>query len=377
MSNTFSQLAAHRERAYRLSSMKPAKRLIPFIFLSILAACGNSESKGGERAAPLVKVEPAAMMRFVDAIDAVGTAMANEQVTLAAPVTQRIVSLNFDDGDYVRAGQTLAVLAAGEERAQLAEAQARAREAGQQLERIETLRERGFATKTQLDQQVAASDQARAQAAQARATIGDHVVTAPFGGWVSLRTISPGAVVQAGTEIATISDISRIKLDFSVPETLLSAISPGMGIEGRSAAFPDQPFRGTIDSIDPVIDPTTRAVKVRAILPNGDRKLRPGMLLTVRIESAPRMALSVPELAVVGEGETRYVYALDEGERAKRTTVRTGARLNGRVEVIEGLRPGQQVITDGVVKVADGMKVRLAGPQNAVPPAERAAAKAK
>lgn len=355
--------------------MKPARPLILLAFVSLLAACGGGDAKGGDRAPPLVKAEPATPMRFVDAIDAVGTAMANEQVTLAAPVTERIVRLNFDDGDFVRAGQTLAVLAAGQESAQLAEAQARAREAGQQLDRIETLRERGFATKTQLDQQVAASAQARAQAAQARATIGDRVIAAPFAGWVSLRTISPGAVVQAGTEIATISDISRIKLDFSVPETLLSAITPGMGIEARSAAFPDQPFRGTIDSIDPVIDPTTRAVKVRAILPNGDRKLRPGMLLTVNIESAPRLALAVPELAVVGEGEARYVYTLAPGSRAKRTPVRTGARMNGRVEIVEGLRPGQQVITDGVVKVADGMQVRLAGPQNAIPPAERQPAK--
>jgi membrane fusion protein, multidrug efflux system len=310
-------------------------------------------------------------MRFVDRIEAVGTAFANEQVTLAAPVTERIVSLNFDDGQFVRRGQTLAVLAAGQENAQLAEAQARAREAGQQLQRVQTLRERGFATKTSLDQQVAAAASARAQAAEARASIGDRVIAAPFSGWVSLRTISPGAVVQAGTEIATVSDLSQIKLDFSVPETLLPVVTPGLGIEAISAAFPDQPFRGTIDTIDPVLDPNTRAVKVRAILPNPDLKLKPGMLLTVAIESAPRLGLSVPELAVVGEGEARYVYAVGPGGQVKRTPVRTGTRMAGRIEILEGLRPGQRVVTEGVVKVSDGMKVRLAGPQNAVPARQR------
>lgn len=304
-------------------------------------------------------------MRFVDTIDAVGTALANEQVTIASPVTERIVRLNFDDGDFVRRGQTLAVLAAAQENAQLDQAQARARETQQQLARVRELRERGFATKSSLDQQMAAAAEARAQAAQARATIGDRIITAPFAGWVSLRNISAGAIVQAGTEIARVSDLSTIKLDFTVPETILSVLKPGLPIQAISAAYPDQPFVGTIKVIDPVLDPTTRAVKVRALLPNPGLRLKPGMLLTVKIESDPRTAVSVPELAIVGEGEDRFVYTIAPGEKAKRTPVRTGMRMNGRVEVVAGLKPGQKVVTEGVVKVADGMKVNLAGVRNA------------
>jgi membrane fusion protein (multidrug efflux system) len=304
-------------------------------------------------------------MRFVERIDAVGTALANEQVTLAAPVTERIVRLNFDDGSFISKGQTVAVLAAAQESAQLTEAQARAREAQQQLSRIEALRSRGFATKSSADAQVALAAQARAQAAGARAQIGDRMVTAPFSGWVSLRNISAGAVVQAGTEIATISDVSSIKLDFPVPETVLSALKQGQTIEAVSAAYPDQPFRGQIATIDPVIDPNTRSVTVRARLANPDRRLKPGMLLTVAIETAPRMSLSVPELAVVGEGESRFVYTVGPDGAARRMPVRTGIRQEGRIEIVEGLRPGQQVVTEGVVKLADGMKVRLAGAQNA------------
>lgn len=300
-------------------------------------------------------------MRFVESIEAVGTARANEQVTLAAPVTERIVRLNFDDGSYVRRGQTLAVLAQGQENAQLQEAQARATEATQQLERIEALRSRGFATKTSLDAQAGQAAQARAQAAQARATIGDRVITAPFSGWVSLRNISQGAIVSAGDEIATISDLSQIKLDFPVPETLLSAIRPGQTIAARSAAYPEQPFRGQVSHIDPVIDPNTRAATVRARLPNPDRKLKPGMMLTVAIETAPRTSLSVPELAVIGEGDDRFVYIVGEGGTANRQTVRTGLRSGGRIEILEGLRSGQKVVTEGVVKLSEGMKVRLAG----------------
>jgi membrane fusion protein (multidrug efflux system) len=349
--------------------VRRARNIITCAALFLLAGCGGAggaEPKGkGGRPAPLVKAEPASTLRFVERVEAVGTANANEQVTLSANVTERIDRLYFDDGGYVRAGQIVAVMAQGEEQAELAEAQARAREAGQQLARIETLRARGFATKTNLDQQVAASAQARAQAAQVTATIGDRNLRAPFSGWVSLRNISAGAVVAAGAEIATISDISSIKLDFTVPETLLSVMRPGLSIEARSAAYPDQPFRGRIATVDPVIDPNTRAVTVRARLPNPDLKLKPGMMLTVNIETAPRLGLSVPELAVIGEGDSRYVYIVGADGVAKRVAVKTGLRQDGRIEVVEGLQPGQRIVTEGVVKLADGMKVRLAGPGKA------------
>ena len=329
-----------------------------------LAACGNgNEDKGGRnRQPPLVKAAPAASMRFVETVEAIGTAVANEQVTLSAPVTERIVRLGFDDGQYVRRGQIIAVLAQGQQTAQLAEAQARAREAQQQLTRVEALRARGFATQSNLDAQIASAAAARAQAGQASATIGERVIRAPFAGWVSLRTISAGAVVNSGTPIATISDISTIKLDFPVPETVLATIRPGLTIEARSAAYPDQPFRGQIATIDPVIDPNTRAVTVRARLPNPDGRLKPGMLLTVSIEQAPRLSLGVPELAVVGEGDRRFVYVIDRDGAARRTEIKAGLRSEGRIEILQGLKPGDRVVTDGVVKLSDGMKVKVAGP---------------
>jgi membrane fusion protein (multidrug efflux system) len=356
--------------------------LLVLSLLAFTAACGGSggEEKGKARPAPVVRVEPVSTMRFVESIDAVGTASANEQVTLAAPVTERVMRLGFDDGDFVRKGQMIAILNQGQEAAQLSEAQARQREAQQQLARIDALKRRGFATQANLDTQVAAASAARAQAAEARASIGERVITAPFSGYASLRTISPGAVVSSGTEIATISDISTIKLDFPVPETLLSTIKPGLTIAAVAAAYPDQPFRGQIATVDPVIDPNTRSVKVRAHLPNPDGKLKPGMLLTVSIETSPRLGLSVPELAVVGEGDRRFVYVVGPDGKAQRIEVRTGLRSAGRIEIREGLKPAQKVVTDGVVKLSDGMKVRLVGPGGGRPagaPPSAAAAPAK
>ncbi|MGE0180536.1 MAG: efflux RND transporter periplasmic adaptor subunit [Sphingomonas sp.] len=336
--------------------------LIAVVTLAGLAACGTGEAqKQRDRQPPLVEAEAPRAIRFADRIDAVGTAVANEQVTISAPVTERIVRLNFDDGSFVRRGQVIAVLQQGQQDAQMREAQARLREAEQQLRRVEALKDRGFATRADYDARVASVASARAQAQSAGADIGDRVIRAPFSGWVSLRNISVGAIAGQGTAIATISDISTIKLDFTVPETMLPALREGQPIEAISEAYPGQPFRGVIHTIDPVIDPNTRAVTVRARLPNPDRRLRPGMLLRVAVENAPRQSLSVPELSVVGEGDNRYVFILDRQNRARRAQVRTGTRADGRIEILAGLRPDARVVTEGVVKVADGMTVRLAG----------------
>ncbi len=333
-----------------------ASFVLPVMLLA--AACGGEEKR--ERPAPVVKVAAVTTQAFVDTYNAVGTAVANEQVTLTAPVTERVTQLGFSDGQFVRQGQVIAVLAQGQESATLASAAAQAREADQQLARVSTLRQRGFATKSSLDTQVAVAASARAQAAEARASIADRVIRAPFSGYASLRRISVGAVVGAGTEITTISDTSQIKLDFSIPETMLGAIARGQAIEARAAAYPDIPFRGVVRAIDPVLDPATRAAKMRAILPNGGAQIKPGMLLTVRIETRPRQSVAVPELAIVSEGDARFVYRIVDG-KAKRVAVKTGGRNGDLVEVTDGLAPGTRIVTEGVVKLSEGAAASIAG----------------
>lgn len=336
------------------------RKILTTSALLALAACSNADGRSKQRPEPVVKLAPVVSDRFVETLEAVGTARANEQVTLSAPVTDRVTALNFSDGGFVRKGQVVAVLARGQEQAQLAEAQARAFEAQKQLERLEELKRRGFATTSSYDAQTAVAQSARAQAAQARAAIGDRVLRAPFSGYVSLRNISEGAIVQAGAEVATISDLSQIKLDFTVPETMLATVRAGQSIEAKAAAYPDQRFSGRVQSIDPVINPQTRAATVRAVLPNPGRKLLPGMLLTVSVASAARQALAVPELAVVGEGEKSFVFTVDKGV-ARRVAVELGVRDGQRVEVRSGLRKGQPIVVEGVVKISDGQKVTVAG----------------
>ena len=338
-------------------SLATPRHLALLVLLALVCGCSGAKAER-ERQAPLVQAAPAARHLFVDVIEAVGTAHANEQVVISSNVTERVERVLFDDGMTVARGQLLAVLSQAQETAQLNGALAAEQQATAQYGRIENLFERGFATRTQLDLQLAAAERARADAAQARAAIGDRMIRAPFAGRTGLRSISAGAVVQAGTPLVTISDISRIKLDFTVPETRLAALTIGQEIEASAAAFPGETFRGRITTVDPVIDPTSRAVMVRAILPNPGARLKPGMLLSVRIRRAERLADAVPELAAVGNGEERSVFVLGPGNVARSVTITTGLRDGGLIEV-HGLPRGARVITEGVLKVTEGMTVRL------------------
>ncbi len=344
------------------------KPLILSLMLCV-AACGGGEEKR-DRPAPLVTLGAATQHVFSDRYVAVGTANANEQVSVRAPVTERITQLGFSDGDYVRQGQMLAVLAQGQETASLASAQARARQADQQLARISELHRRGFATNANLEAQTASAASARAAANEARATIGDRVVRAPFSGQVSLRRISVGAVVSAGDEIAAVSDLSSIKLDFTIPETMLANVRVGQDISAKAAAFPDYVASGKIIAIDPVVNPQTRTATLRAILPNRNGQLKPGMLLSVTITSKTRTAPAVPELSLVREGDVSFVYTLDADQKAKRIEVKTGTRDGNLVEIIDGLKVGDQIVTEGVVKLSDGAKVRTGKAKSGEAPAK-------
>ena len=331
-----------------------------------LVACDSSDPKSTpaerDRKPPTVIVQSVANFGFADQIEAVGTAFARESTTLTSTVTERITRLRFQDGESVQKGDVIAELSRSAETADLASASARAKQAQQQYNRINELARRGFATRSQVEAQTAALDAARAQSGLVDAQIGDRIIRAPFAGVVSLRRISEGATVGAGTEIATISDVSTIKLDFSLPELFLSAVQLGQLIEARAAAYPDEVFRGKVEGIDPVVDPITRAVMVRAVLPNGNRQLRPGMLLTVRLIANPRERLAVPELALVAERDRTYVFKIDDENVAIKIPVVVGARQDGMVEVARGLRAGDRIVAEGTVKVRDGGKVRAAGP---------------
>jgi membrane fusion protein (multidrug efflux system) len=323
---------------------------------------GGGPPGGGGPPAP-VRVATTAPYTFSDAIQAIGTAEAYESIIVTSNVTDTIGSIHFDSGDSVSRGSVLVRLSAREEQAQLNEARAAAEEAERARVRFQELFDRGFSPRAQLDQSVAAAERASAQVGAVEARLADRVIRAPFAGVVGLRQVSPGALVRPGDPIATLDDTSRIKLDFDVPETQIAVISRGVGLAARTEAYPGAVFEGEIDQVDSRINPTSRTVRVRAVLPNGDGRLRPGMLMTVEIRANPRTALAVPEVSVIDEEDGPIVFVAAPGPDgrtvAQRTPVRVGQRVAGVVEVLAGLSEGDVVVVEGVNRVRPGQTLQV------------------
>ncbi|HMA24152.1 MAG TPA: efflux RND transporter periplasmic adaptor subunit, partial [Gemmatimonadaceae bacterium] len=177
-------------------------------------------------------------------------------------------------------------------------------------------------------------------------------------GVLGFRNVSPGTLVTPSTPITSIDDISIIKLDFTVPETVLGSMSPGAKIVAKSVSFPGREFEGIVRTIGSRVDPVTRAATIRAHIVNQDRALRPGMLLTVDVVTSQHEALVVPEGAVFQVQNRAYVYRLD-GQTARQQQIEIGGRRFGIVEVRSGLEEGDTIVVEGIVKLRDGVQVRF------------------
>lgn len=309
----------------------------------------------------LVTLASASSREFVDLIEAIGTARANESIEITAKTSDTVARLNFTDGQQVASGHIVAEMASREQSADITAAEATLREQEQTLKRARTLRERGFVTQASLDAARAARDSAAARLAATRSRMADRTIRTPFAGVLGLRRVSVGALVRPADVITTLDDISRIKVDFSVAETRMAGITRGQTVRATAAAFPNESFTGTVDSIDTRIDPQSRTITVRAVFANDKGRLLPGMLMTVGIESNRRQSLSVAEQTLVPIENKQFVYVVEGENKAERREVRTGARIPGHVEILGGLREGESVVLDGTLKMRPGATIRLAG----------------
>ncbi len=308
----------------------------------------------------LVVTEPVQRQPFVNSVEALGTTRANESLTLTANLTDTIRRVNFDDGDYVTSGQVLVELTSEEEGAQLAEARANLEEAQRRLRRLEDLDEQGIAATSDVDQARSEAAAAKARLNTVLARLEDRLIRAPFSGVLGFRQVSPGTLLTPGEAITTLDDVSLIKLDFTVPETVLSLMQPGNKIYARSVSWGDREFVGNVRAVGSRVDPVTRAAIVRAIIDNADGALRPGMLLTVKLITEERSAILIPEKSVVQVTDNAFVYVVGPDQTATRKPVQLGARQPGVVEITGGLQEGDQIVTEGIIKLRDGMQVRTA-----------------
>lgn len=322
---------------------------------SVAAPAGRAREV---RAASVIVHQPQ-LKPFAQEVSALGTVRANESVDVTSKVSDRVAAIHFREGQQVRKGDLLVELDNAEARADLAAAEAALAESRSQYKRSQELYQTRALSEAQLDQLKATMLSNESRVAAARSRLEDRLIRAPFSGRVGLRNVSVGGLVSPGEVITTLDDLSVVKLDFSVPEVFLAALEPDLPVSASSSAYPGETFAGRVASVGTRVDPTTRSVTIRALIDNGEYRLRPGMFMTIKVVRAEAEALMVPERAIVPEDTRHYLYVVEDGIARKREVV-VGRRRPGEVEIVEGVIPTDQIVVDGTLDVRDGLPVRQA-----------------
>ncbi|MGO8908496.1 MAG: efflux RND transporter periplasmic adaptor subunit [Bradyrhizobium sp.] len=299
---------------------------------------------------------------------AVGDLAAVHQVNVTSDVSGRITDIMFTAGSAVKAGSPLVQLFDGPEQGDLASFKAQATGAELALDRAKQLAARQFGPQSTVDAAQATYDQANAGIAKTEAIISQKLVRAPFDGELGVRHVEVGQFLTAGTQIVTLTDLSTLYANFTVPEKGSAALKVGQTVRIAVDAYPGRTFEGKINAIEPQIATDTRNIRVQATIDNPDHILKPGMFTTTTVVLPDKPpVVTVPETAVdyTLYGDSVFLITEKKEDDGKtslsvvRTFVRTGNRINGRAEILSGLKAGDRVVAVGQLKLQSGAAVAI------------------
>jgi membrane fusion protein, multidrug efflux system len=289
-------------------------------------------------------------------------------VNVTSDVSGRITDIMFTPGASVKAGSPLVQLFDGPEQGDLASYKAQATGAALALDRAKQLASRQFGPQSTVDAAQATYDQANAGIAKTEAIISQKLVRAPFDGELGVRRVEVGQFLNAGTQIVTLTDLSMLYVNFTVPEKASAALEVGETVRISVDAYPGKSFEGKITTIEPQISADTRNIRIQATIANPDHILKPGMFTTTTVVLPDRPpVITVPETAVdyTLYGDSVYLITEKKGDDGKtsltavRTFVQTGNRVGGRAEILQGLKAGDRVVAVGQLKLQSGAAVAI------------------
>ena len=342
---------------FRFSPLLVAVLLLAglLVYLNLPEEQTQQRPRAGSTPVTLHQVQQA---EFAVVVEALGTARANEAVTITAQQSEIVQRIAFDDGELVEANQLLLTFNNREELARVNELEVNLQEAKRQLARVTNLARESVASEQLLDEQEARVKALKAQLEVANAQLAELEVRAPFAGKLGIRQVSVGALVDPGDVITTLDDLHKVKVDFSISESHLPTVALGQPVEARSVAYQDLVFAGQITSIDSRVDPVTRSIQIRALIDNPDLQLRQGMLLQINLQKQMLNTLVVPERALLPVEDKQYVFVVEQG-KAVRKEVIVGRRKPGLAQIISGLESGENVVVEGTLRLRDGSAVSV------------------
>jgi membrane fusion protein, multidrug efflux system len=310
-------------------------------------------------------------------IQAVGSLTADKGADLSLEVPGIVDEIDFDSGGDIKAGQQLLRLYDADEVAKLHTLEAARDLAQVNFDRDQAQLQRNLISQAAFDLTAANLKTAQTAVAEQAAIVAKKTLRAPFAGHLGLRNVNVGQYVNAGTPLVTLQALDPINFDFHLPQQTLQSLKPGQTVTIAVDAFPGQTFTGKIITIDPKVDPATRNIAVRAQFPNPGHKLLPGMFATAEIDTgAQQRFLTLPQTAITFNPYGNMVYVVAQGtgpngkpaEIVRQAVVKTGETRGDQIQILDGLKEGQVVVSAGQLKLQNGIPVRI---NNAVQPSDQ------
>jgi membrane fusion protein (multidrug efflux system) len=356
----------------------PCLLLTSVLTLAGLTACGPKPGAGGPGAGAMgmmaIQVVLADVVRqpVTETQTLVSDIAANESVEIKSETDGMVQEIPFTEGQEVKKDQLLVRLDESKAASVLAEVEANSNLSASTFARAKQLFQDRLISQQEYDQASATYERAHASVELMKRQLRDCRILAPFDGTVGARLVSPGQVISRNTLLTTLVDADPVKAEFYVPERYLSQVQIGQNIEISVATYPGQKFTGRVYFVSPQVDLKTRRALVKAEIPNTDRRLKPGMfgnlILTLKLRDD---AILVPEIALMYDGDHARVFVAtttSSNQVAMLRPVTVGLRLPGRAEIVDGLQPGEKVVTEGTQKLVPGMPIRSGPPPGMTPP---------
>lgn len=299
-------------------------------------------------------------------LSAIGTLRAVRGVDLSFEVSGRVTQVNVASGQEVKAGEVLIKLYDADDQAKLRQLDANAELARIQLARTQKQLQVNAVAQSQYDTDYANARSLEAQVAEQKALIVKKTMTAPFAGRIGIVTVNPGQYANPGDKLLTLQQLDPIYVDFYLPQQELGRLKPGQPVSARSDAYPDMGFVGRVTAVDPRVDADSRNVHVEAVFANSERRLVPGMYVTVSLQTgSPERHITLPQTSVMVNPYGDTAFLVEEGKdaegkpvlTAKQVFVTLGSKRGDQVAILNGIAEGQTVVTSGQLKLKNGTKI--------------------
>ena len=346
----------------------PVDALLAFVVVIFLGGCQNEDpgADPGGRASAGTPVVAVSVVRepVVESLSLVGTLEANELVEIKAETLGIVEEIAFEEGQDVAEGDVLIRLDRKKLQSAFEEASANLRLSESEMLRDKQLFEEALISQQEFDQTAARVETLSAVVELRKRELRDAQILAPFSGVVGSRNVSPGQVITRDQTLTWLVDMDPVKVRFNIPERFLQVAKKGLAVSIKVAAFPNRTFEGDVYFVAPFVDSNTRNIEVKALIPNPERFLIPGMFANLELTLTIRQqALVIPEMALFRtlEGDMAMVYVVDSESAAEMKTVSIGERMAGKVEVLNGLDYGDLVIVEGTQKIGPGAPVVVSG----------------